>query len=62
MQQFFSARGTRAVDVKGLRALEAAEKSHPATGDCIGEFKFATNTDMLARIETHAGKPHASVR
>ena len=62
LQQFFSARGTRAVDVKGLRALEAAEKSHAATGDCIGEFKFATNTDMLARIETHAGKPHASVR
>lgn len=62
LQQFFSARGTRAVDIKGLRALEAAEKTHPPTGESIGEFKFATNTDMLARIETEAGKPHASVR
>ncbi len=60
--QLFSARGTRAVDIKGLRVLEAAEKAHPPSGESIGEFKFATNTDMLARIESQAGKPHASVR
>ena len=62
LQQILSARGTKVVDMKGLRALEAAEKNHPATADCIGEFKFATNTDMLARIENRADKSHASVR
>jgi ferredoxin--NADP+ reductase len=62
LRQMLSARGTKAVDIKGLRVLEAAEKDHQKAGDCIGEFKFSTNSDMLARIETRAGKPHASVR
>ncbi|MEK7293492.1 MAG: hypothetical protein AAB049_00825, partial [Nitrospirota bacterium] len=62
IRQTLSHRGTHAVDMKGLRALEAAEKDHTKTGDCIGEFKFTTNTDMLARIEKHIGKSHASVR
>ena len=39
------------VDVKGLRVLEAAEKAHQGPTDCIGEFKFATNEEMLKVIE-----------
>jgi ferredoxin/flavodoxin---NADP+ reductase len=62
IRQILSSRGTQAVDIRGLRALEAAEKDHQKPGDCIGEFKFTTNSDMLARIETHIGKSHASVR
>ncbi len=59
IRQILSAHGTKAVDMKGLRALEAAEKDHQKPGECIGEFKFTTNTDMLARIEKHAGTSHA---
>jgi ferredoxin/flavodoxin---NADP+ reductase len=44
-------RKSRPVDVKGLRALEAAEKAHTGTTDCIGEFKFVTNQEMLHLIE-----------
>jgi ferredoxin--NADP+ reductase len=62
LQQALSARGTKVVDVKGLRALEAAEKTHAKTGDSIGEFKFTTNADMLAKIGTQAGHSHAAVR
>ena len=62
IRQVLASRGTHAVDMKGLRALEAAEKDHATTGGCIGEFKFTTNSEMLATIEKHAGKSHASVR
>jgi len=44
-------RQSRPVDVNGLRALEAAERSFAGKTDCIGEFKFATNRDMLACID-----------
>lgn len=44
-------RKSRPVDVKGLRVLEAAEKAHKGASDCIGEFKFATNEEMLDVIE-----------
>jgi ferredoxin/flavodoxin---NADP+ reductase len=46
--------------VKGLRTLESAEKEHNGPGDCIGEFKFGTNNDMLTTIEKRIGKSHAS--
>jgi ferredoxin--NADP+ reductase len=39
------------VDVSGLRALEVAERSFTEKADCIGEFKFTVNQDMLACIE-----------
>jgi ferredoxin--NADP+ reductase len=39
------------VDVKGLRVLEAAEKSHNGESDCIGEFKYASNQEMIGLIE-----------
>ncbi len=44
-------RKSHPVDVKGLRVLEAAEKAHKGQTDCIGEFKFATNQEMLSVIE-----------
>ena len=44
-------RKSRPVDVRGLRALETAEKGHKEPTDCIGEFKFVTNQEMLALIE-----------
>lgn len=44
-------RQSRAVDVNGLRALEVAERSFAGKTDCIGEFKFSANQDMLACIE-----------
>jgi ferredoxin--NADP+ reductase len=44
-------RKSHPVNVKELRALEAAEKTHKGATDCIGEFKFVTNQEMLALIE-----------
>lgn len=44
-------RKSHPVDVKGLRALEAAEKAHKSTTDCIGEFKYASNQEMIGLIE-----------
>jgi ferredoxin--NADP+ reductase len=44
-------RKSRPVDVKGLRALEKAEKTFKGANDCIGEFKYVTNQEMLALIE-----------
>lgn len=44
-------RRSHPVDIKGLRLLEAAEKAHTGTPDCIGEFKFATNQEMINAIE-----------
>jgi ferredoxin/flavodoxin---NADP+ reductase len=43
-------RNIQAVGVEGLRLLERAEKACTKTQDCIGEFKFATNQDMLQHI------------
>jgi ferredoxin--NADP+ reductase len=51
LQTIFKARKSRPVDIKGLRALEAAEKAHATGTDCIGEFKYVTNEEMLALIE-----------
>ncbi|MBH0195039.1 MAG: hypothetical protein HP494_05420 [Nitrospira sp.] len=44
-------RKSHPVDVKGLRALEAAEKAHQGISDCIGEFKYASNQEMVSLIE-----------
>ena len=44
-------RKSRPVDAKGLRALEAAEKSRKGVTDCIGEFKYASNQEMIGLIE-----------
>lgn len=60
LHRILKERDTHVVDMKGLRMLESAEKEHAGPGDCIGEFKFATNNDMLTTIEKRAGKSHAS--
>ena len=44
-------RKSRPVDITGLRALQAAEKAHKDMTDCIGEFKYVTNQEMLSLIE-----------
>ncbi len=44
-------RKIQAIDKAGLRALEEAEQEHGEAQDCIGEFKFASNQDMLAQIQ-----------
>jgi ferredoxin/flavodoxin---NADP+ reductase len=44
-------RKSHPVDVKGIRALEAAEKAHQGISDCIGEFKYASNREMVSLIE-----------
>ncbi|MBX3325344.1 MAG: hypothetical protein KF682_05550, partial [Nitrospira sp.] len=44
-------RQSRPVDINGLRALDAAERSFSGKTDCIGEFKFSANQDMLKHIE-----------
>ena len=43
-------RQSRPVDVNGLRALDVAERSFAGKADCIGEFKFSANQDMLKYI------------
>ena len=48
-------RHSRPVDVEGLRVLEAAEKAYNGEHDCIGEFKYVTNQDMLAHMK-HASR------
>ncbi len=39
------------VDLAGLRTLEASEKSHWSEKECIGEFKFTSNQEMIELIE-----------
>lgn len=44
-------RESQPVGLDGLRVLEAVEKTHEGAPSAIGEFKFASNSDMLAHIE-----------
>ncbi|MCI0427435.1 MAG: FAD-dependent oxidoreductase [Nitrospiraceae bacterium] len=44
-------RKSHPVDVKDLRALETAEQAHKTATDCIGEFKYASNQEMIGLIE-----------
>ena len=39
------------VDAKGLRLLESIEHKHQGATDCIGEFKYASNREMIDLIE-----------
>ncbi|HXC65983.1 MAG TPA: FAD-dependent oxidoreductase [Nitrospiraceae bacterium] len=45
-------RKSHPVDAKSLRALEAVEKAHKSESDCIGEFKYASNQEMIRLIES----------
>jgi ferredoxin--NADP+ reductase len=60
IRQILASRGVRSVDIKDLRVLEAAERAHAHSGECVGEFKFATNQEMLAAIEQHSRTSHVA--
>lgn len=47
-------RKSRPVNLAGLKALDAAEKAHSGATDCIGEFKYSTNQEMLDLINRHS--------
>ena len=51
LKTFLNDRKSHPVDAKNLRALEAAEKAHKSATDCIGEFKYASNQEMIELIE-----------
>lgn len=44
-------RKSHPVNVAGLRILESSEKVHWSEKDCIGEFKYANNKEMIELIE-----------
>jgi ferredoxin/flavodoxin---NADP+ reductase len=45
------ARKSHPVNVEGLRILEVSEKAHWSEEDCIGEFKYTRNQEMIELIE-----------
>jgi len=51
LKTILSDRKSHPVDLKDLRALEAAEQAHKGVTDCIGEFKYASNQEMIGLIE-----------
>jgi ferredoxin--NADP+ reductase len=51
LETILKQRKSQPVDLDGLKVLEAAEKTYAGSSDAIGEFKFASNSDMLAHIE-----------
>lgn len=60
LRRVLDERRVQAVEVEELRALEAAEREQGATPDCIGEFKFLSNQEMLAQIERRRARFRAS--
>ncbi|MDH4187884.1 MAG: hypothetical protein OEV08_12900, partial [Nitrospira sp.] len=44
-------RNSNPVDVQGLHVLESVEKAHQGETDSIGEFKYASNQEMLKLIK-----------
>ena len=55
-------RQVRAIDVESLRALERAEREQGAASDCIGEFKWPSNEEMLQRIDRLRESATSAVR
>lgn len=51
LQGILRERKSKPVDLEGLKVLDTVEKAHAASPEAIGEFKFASNADMLAHIE-----------
>ncbi len=51
LHTILKSRKSHPVDAKGLKALEAMEKTHKGSTDCIGEFKYASNQEMIGLIE-----------
>ncbi len=55
-------RKVEAIDLAGLRALEVAEREQGSANDCIGEFKFGSNQEMLAQIQRRRERTGSSAR
>ena len=51
LASILTGRKSHPVDLEGLRILEAGEKSHWTEIECIGEFKYTNNREMLELIE-----------
>jgi ferredoxin--NADP+ reductase len=51
LRGLFEERKVQAIDIPALRLLEKAELEYGASNDCIGEFKFHSNEEMLAQIQ-----------
>ena len=56
----FVDRGIEAVTIDDLRLLEEAEKQAASSPTCIGEFKYATNAEMLALIRQKRNRVSAA--
>jgi ferredoxin--NADP+ reductase len=50
LRGLFEKRKVQTTDAAALRLLEKAEKEQGGSHDCIGEFKFDSNQEMLAQI------------
>lgn len=55
LRGLFEKRKVQTTDAAALRLLEKAEKEHGGSHDCIGEFKFHSNQEMLAQIRRREG-------
>ncbi|MCC2641883.1 MAG: putative Ferredoxin-NADP(+) reductase [Nitrospira sp.] len=53
LQGLLKERKSQPVDLESLKVLQSVEKAHAGSSDAIGEFKFASNADMLANIVRH---------
>ncbi len=51
LASILAAHKSHPVDLEGLRTLEASEKSHWSEKECIGEFKYTNNQEMIELIE-----------
>jgi ferredoxin--NADP+ reductase len=52
-------RNVQAIDPEGLRLLESCEKEQQSRGDCIGEFKFSSNEEMVTMIQQRRERSNA---
>jgi len=61
LKTWLADRQVQVVTIEDLRLLETAEKEAPSSQHCIGEFKFATNQEMLALIQRGRDRLRATV-
>jgi ferredoxin--NADP+ reductase len=61
LRALLAERKVRAIESEGLRLLEAAEKKQRPGTDCIGEFKYATNQEMLDLIQQKQERSETAV-
>ncbi len=51
LSSILKAHKSHPVDLEGLRILESNEKTHWSEKECIGEFKYTSNQEMIDLIE-----------